>query len=325
MSILGVNGALAGAYRNVDKTQKASTVSGVSFAELAAAKAKHQGWGVTENSSLVNYYASTHCSLKEFTDYYESELQAKGMSPIDYSQVVNGAGSFSDVFPDYQVITKVGTSNVQQGLWERNDFPFDKYFDNSTTVDELNNWRPTGKNPKMSDPISQRRMQAVGPMKISIVIPEKLQEKMDADPEYAREIYAKVAKWKTDYDRWDRAAVAALGPRAQEIVAKPWEISYCLVLDEEGEVKQSCVFGATGGKLIGPSEEEVRQFKAEQAAKKKRREEYARLNEEAALKRRLMEQEADERYYKTSTVKKLVSVAAYTYEQTIMEAADILK
>ncbi|MDE7283718.1 MAG: hypothetical protein K2N85_09070, partial [Lachnospiraceae bacterium] len=89
MSILGVNGALAGAQRNVDKTQKTNTGSGVSFAELAAAKAKE-------------------------------------MSLIDYSQVVKGAGSFSDVFPDYHVITKVGTGNVQQGLWERNDFPFDK-------------------------------------------------------------------------------------------------------------------------------------------------------------------------------------------------------
>ncbi|MCI9357323.1 MAG: hypothetical protein HFH59_07225 [Lachnospiraceae bacterium] len=294
----GVTGKLGG-HDLVQKYQKngaAVKSTGVSFAELVAAKGKYQEWGATENSSLVNYYAGTHCSLKEFTNYYESELQTKGMSAIDYSQVVKGAGSFSDVFPNYQVITKAGTGNVQQGLWERNDFPFDKYFDNSTTVEELNNWRPTGKNPKMSDPVSQRRMQAVGPMKISIAIPEKLQEKMDADPEYARKIYAKVVKWKTDYDRWNRAAVASLGPRAQEITAKPWETSYCLVLDEEGEVKQSCVFGAAGGKLIGPSEEEVRQFKAEQAAKKKKREEYARLNEEAALKRRLMEQEALGRY-----------------------------
>ena len=45
---------------------------------------------------------------------------------------------------------------------------------------------------------------------------------------------------------------------------------------------------------------------------------YARLNEESALKRRLMEQEADERYYKDSMTKKAVSVAAY-------EAAGILK
>ncbi len=223
-------------------------------------------------------------------------------------QSVNG---FSDVFPDYQVITKVGGGNVPQHLWERNDFPFDKYFDNSTTVDELNHWRPSGQNPKMSDPVSQRRMQAVGPMKISIVIPEKLQEKMDADPEYAQKIYDKVAKWKSDYDIRNRAAVLALGPRAQEIVAKPWEISYCLILDEEGEVKQSCVFGATGGKIIGPTAEEQRQFEAEQAAKRKRREAYARLNEESALKRRLMEQEVNEEYDQRSMTEKAVSVSAY--------------
>ena len=101
---------------------------------------------------------SSGMSFAEYTDYYESELRAKGMPLIEYSQMVKSAGSFSDVFPDYQVITKVGTSNVQQGLWERNDFPFDKYFDNSTTVDELNNWRPTGKNPKMSDSVSQRQL-----------------------------------------------------------------------------------------------------------------------------------------------------------------------
>ena len=110
--------------------------------------------------------------------------------------------------------------------------------------------------------------------------------------------------------------MASLGPRAQEIVAKPWEISYCLVLDEEGEVKQSCVFGATGGKLIGPSEEEMRQFEAEQAAKKKRREKYAKLNEESALKRKMMEQETDRRYYKNSVARQN---AFNAYEKNMVE------
>lgn len=57
--------------------------------------------------------------------------------------------------------------------------------------------------------------------------------------------------------------------------------------------------------LLKPAE--MRQFEAEQAAKKKRREEYARLNEESALKRKLLEQETDERYYQTSITKKAVS------------------
>ena len=73
-----------------------------------------------------------------------------------------------------------------------------------------------------------------------------------------------------------------------------------------------------GGNISGPTEEELRQIEARQKAREERCEEYACLNEESALKRRLMEQEADERYYKTSTAKKAVSIAAY-------EAAGILK
>ena len=42
MSILGVNEALAGAYRYANRTQKAGTGRGVSFAELAATKASGQ-------------------------------------------------------------------------------------------------------------------------------------------------------------------------------------------------------------------------------------------------------------------------------------------
>ena len=40
--------------------------------------------------------------------------------------------------------------------------------------------------------------------------------------------------------------------------------------------------------MAGPTEEEMRQFEAEQAAKKKRREEYAKLNEESIRKRWMM-------------------------------------
>ena len=98
----------------------------------------------------------------------------------------------------------------------------------------------------------------------------------------------------------------------------PGRIYSCVVvLDENGEIAHAAG-SSGGGNISGPTEEEQRQFEAEQAAKKKRREEYARLNEEAALKRRLVEQEAYERYYKDSMTKKAVSITAY-------EAAGILK
>lgn len=65
----------------------------------------------------------------------------------------------------------------------------------------------------------------------------------------------------------------------------------------------------------------VESFIAEQEARREREakhEEYERLAEESALKRKLLEQETDERYYQTSITKKAVSIAAY-------EAAGILK
>ena len=67
------------------------------------------------------------------------------------------------------------------------------------------------------------------------------------------------------------------------------------------------------GRVVSSSE-----FAEARRAREAKHAEYERPAEEAALKRRLMEQEADERYYKDSMTKKAVSIAAY-------EAAGILR
>ncbi len=244
-------------------------------------------WGRTAaktQARLVNYVsANKHCSLAEFTAFYEAGLQAG--ERIDYAALVKGATGFSDVFSDYKVITKVGNCNVSAANWQRNDFPHCKFFQEGTTADALNDWEPSGPEPRMDSASVQRNLNSIGPGKISIIIPEKLQEKMDADPAYAEQIYAKVAKWKTDYDRWDNATAASLGMNvAEEQFCK----SYCLNLDEEGNVKNFVVTGG-GGKIVGPTEEEQRQFEAEQAEKRRRRIEYMRIVKESALRRAAME------------------------------------
>ncbi len=183
------------------------------------------------------------------------------------------------------------------------DFPHEKFFSNN--VDEsIMNWKPTGAEPKMTDASVQSRYGATLGKK-SIVVPPALEEKMKNDPALTQRIMAKIE----NYIVTDEAKT-------------PDRIcSYVIVLDEEGEIARTCA--VSGGGISGPTEVEIRQFEAEQAAKKKRREEYARLNEEAALKRKLVEQEADERYYKSSIAKEAVSIAAY--EKNIMDVAGILK
>lgn len=249
-------------------------------------------WGRTAagiDPRLVNYVsANKGCTLSDFTNYYEAGLQPAGR--IDYAALVRGATSFSDVFSDYRVYEKAGNCTVPAAYWQRNDFPFYRFFQEGTTADALNGWTPSAPNPPMDSALVQRNLSYITAGKMSIIIPEKLQEKMNADPAYAEEIYAKIAKWKTDYDRWDNATAASLGMNVAE---HQYSKSYCLNLDEEGNVKNFVVTGG-GGKIVGPSKEEQRQFEAEQAAKRKRRLEYQRALERNARKRAEMEKELEE-------------------------------
>ncbi len=254
----GVTGKLGGYYlaEQYRKNAAAGKSGGVSFAELAAAKAAEQ----------------SDVSGMSFKDMWQARFPGAYYHTAD-------------------------ASNIPQGVWERNDFPFEKFFCNDLDESAMN-WKPNGANPAMDSSGVQSRLHSIAGQK-SIVVPPELEEKMKNDPALASQVMAKVESFIA----------------ANQV---PGRIcSHLIVLDENGEIAR---FRASshGGNITGPTEEELRQFEAEQAAKKKRREEYARLNEESALKRKLMEQETDERYYQTNITKKAVSIAAY-------EAAGILK
>lgn len=257
----GVTGKLGGYYlaEQYRKNAAAGKSEGVSFAELAAAKAAEQS-------------------------------DVPGMSFKDMWQA-RFPGAYYHTADVYK---------IPQGAWQRYDFPHEKFF-----ADELDesiiDWKPTGAEPKLTDASVQSRIDSTLGKK-AIVVPPALEEKMKNDSALAQQIMAKVESFIMN----DQATLP------------PGRIYSCVVvLDENGEIAHAAG-SSGGGNLTGPTEAEMRQFEAEQAAKKKRREEYARLNEESALKRKLMEQETDERYYQTNITKKAVSITAY-------EAAGILK
>ena len=186
-------------------------------------------------------------------------------------------------------------SNIPQGVWERNDFPFEKFFQKDVDESVLD-WNSNGANPAMDSSAVQSRLHSISWQK-SVVVPPELEEKMKSDPALAQRVMAKVESF---------------------IVANqvPGRIcSHLIVLDENGEITR---FRASshGGNFTGPTEAEQRQFEAEQAAKKKRREKYIELNEESALKRKVLEQETDRRYYKSSVARQNAFKA---YEKNIME------
>lgn len=188
-------------------------------------------------------------------------------------------------------------SKIPQGVWQRTDFPFEKFF--SKEVDEsVLSWTPTGTAPAMSDPKVQSRLDSVLGQH-SIVVPPELEEKIKADPSLADKVMANI----NHLLQWNGYPV-------------PGRINSALiVLDENGEVARWNLI--SGGGISGPSEEEQRQFEEEQKAKKLRRAKYARINEESAVKRKLQEMERNKMYYQESV--KAMALSS-VYQKRIWQA-----
>ena len=166
-------------------------------------------------------------------------------------------------------------SIISQGAWERNDFPFEKFFEDDVDESVLN-WKPTGKNPDMADPGVQARLDSTLGGK-SIVVPPELEEKMKTNPELAQKVMDKVDSFIANHP------------------TRPGRVlSYLIALDENGDIAHFRVTGG-GGHISGPSKEELRQFESEQKVKREKKVKQARENMErsqkAAEERRRVETE----------------------------------
>ena len=180
------------------------------------------------------------------------------------------------------------TSKIDGGLWGRNDYPWDAYFSEPADASVLG-WTPSGAEPDMQSPEVHAKLNSmVG--KIAIVIPLELEEKMKNDPELAKKVMERV----------DNFLATNSTPGLNE--------GFLMTFDENGEINHACVVGE--GRFTVSSSEFVEARKAREA----KHAEYERLAEESALKRKMLAQEVDRRFYQS----KAVSAAAY-------EAAGILK
>ncbi len=258
-------------------------------------------FGVT--SKLWEYGINNHTSTmaeKNVDGSFAEIAAAKAAEKV--ADKGNAAGmSFKDMwqarFPGAYYHT-MDAYKIPQGTWERYDFPHEQFF-NDNVDESVLDWKPTGAEPKLTDKSVQSRIDTTLGKK-AIVVPPALEEKMKNDPALAQKVMAKVEKFIVN----DEATL----PLSR--------IYSCVViLDENGKIAHA-VGSSGGGNLVGPTEEEQRQFEAEQAAKKKQREKYMELNEESALKRKMMEQETDKRYFKSSVARQ---TAFKAYEKNIME------
>lgn len=154
----------------------------------------------------------------------------------------------------YDVQIKAGDCNISKKNWERNDFPFWKYFEEATTADCLNEWHAKGPDISEWSSCSQNGAKSIGDSKITILMPESLKEQMDEDSSFAEQIMRKVSDWKNSYDKYDKAVGISLGSTAGEMDVAHQACDYLIELDENGDVVNYIVTGPSSG--IQSSKEE---------------------------------------------------------------------
>lgn len=175
------------------------------------------------------------------------------------------------------------TSKIDSGLWGRNDYPWNAYF-KEPADDSVLNWKPSGPEPDMQSPEVHAKINSMLG-KVAIVIPPELEEKMKNDPEFAQKVM-------------DRINNFILTNEASE----PGTLKgYVMTFDENGEMNHACVVGE--GRITVSSSEFVEARKAREA----KHAEYVRIAEENALKRKLLQDAIDHRYYQSSIVKEAAS------------------
>ncbi len=234
-----------------------------------------------------NTYNHYNMDMVSGTSFSEKLNDVKEKSSFENMWKSRFPGAYYHVMDAYK---------IPQNVWEREDFPFEKFFQDEVDNSVLN-WKPSGEEPAMTDPTVQNRLNSTLGQN-AIVVPPALEEKLKNNPALVDKIMKNI-----DYlFAWNGYPAIPDGNH-----------SALIVLDENGEVVRWRL--TSGGGLVGPTEEEQRQFKAEQKKKDEKKAEYMRILEESAIKRAEMEHnQYQKNLRKISANKALVSA----YEKNIM-------
>ena len=124
---------------------------------------------------------------------------------------VQAAGVEAAEAPSLEAMLKAKYPNIHyhvfdasSGYWRtRNDYPhYLLYQDGDKAKETLENWQPSGENPfygsidgRFTAPKEIRALGSVPPGSKAVVIHPKVQERMEQDPAYAQEIFAKIDTW----------------------------------------------------------------------------------------------------------------------------------
>lgn len=159
----------------------------------------------------------------------------------------------------YHVIDAI---SISRDVWTHNDFPYDKFLTDSVS-DSVLTWQPSRANPSQLDSDVQIKLTAtLG--KNAVVIPPQLAEKLNSDSVLRQKVISNidnVFKFHTQPPAFHIPGVKEYGTKIYGSVT---------ILNADGDV-ENCVV-TSGGTIMAPDEETLRQIEEERLKKLKRKE-----------------------------------------------------
>lgn len=219
---------------------------------------------------LGNIYQQSKAASKGEGVSFQDIISAKAAEKASGRTNVTGM-SFKDMwqarFPGgkYHVFD---ASKIPMGVWCRNDFPVEKFFQDEVDESVLD-WKPTGTEPDMADASVQRRLDSVLGQYV-INVPPELEEKMKNNPAIAKKIMKNI----DELFAWNGHPV-------------PGRINGGVIcLDENGEVARWNLISGGGG-ITQSSSEMVEAY----YRRMEKRAEYEKAVEKNVIKRKLQSAE----------------------------------
>lgn len=167
----------------------------------------------------------------------------------------------------------MNASGISRENWTHNDFPYERFLDNQ--VDEsILTWKPSRANPSQLNSEVQSKLTAtLG--KHSIIIPPELEEKLTTDSNLRKKVITNVEKLYNFHLQTPTFKMPGVKEYGTKIFGS------VTILNAKGEV-ENCVV-TSGGTIMGPDEETLRQIELERIKKLKRKDLNNELLEQARI------------------------------------------
>ena len=187
-----------------------------------------QGVTALNNFNLLNYSNNFNSNLAPALDFQRilSTVTQTTEEPEETDTFVSAEQSLREIYPDlkYHVVDA-----SQFTYWNRLDFPTSAFFADTveeSTINELRAWKPKTRTATGYEPWVQRDLEGIQPGLHAVMIHPAVQEKMDNDPEYAKQIVAKIQR----YFENDIRTNAAIDPESIK------SMSQLVSITEDGEI-----------------------------------------------------------------------------------------